>query len=169
MVGVKREKSRTGLRQGFGRGESRVGWGGDRKNGGGRISDWIISCLVKSQSNIHPADRDSTSATINTGETQHHWTNTMTGINLSLAEAIESARELDEDTAREIEAILNNGIFANSPNEAYHRMSRNLQRQSKETQRAFTASVQLRIDYNYRPVQPLGTHFLYSALVQLWI
>ncbi|KAF7359625.1 hypothetical protein MVEN_00686300 [Mycena venus] len=99
------------------------------------MSDWIIPCLVKSQSNIHPADWDSTPATTNTGETQHHWTNTMTGINLSLVEAIESARELDENTAREIEASLNNGILANSQNEAYHRMSRNLQRQSKAAQK----------------------------------
>ncbi|KAF7326552.1 hypothetical protein MVEN_02608400 [Mycena venus] len=105
------------------------------------MSDWIIPCLVKSQSNIHPADWDSTPATTNTGETQHHWTNTMTGINLSLVEAIESARELDENTAREIEASLNNGILANSQNEAYHRMSRNLQRQSKAAQKNIAAEL----------------------------
>ncbi|KAF7335140.1 hypothetical protein MVEN_02265100 [Mycena venus] len=99
------------------------------------MSDWIIPCLVRSQSNIRPEDWDSTPATTNTGETQHHWTNSMTGIKLTLVEAIESARELDENTAREIEASLKNGILANSQNEAYHRMSRGLQRQSKAAQK----------------------------------
>ncbi|KAJ7746136.1 hypothetical protein DFH07DRAFT_1063038 [Mycena maculata] len=84
------------------------------------ISDWIIPCLVKSQSNILPADWDSTPATTNTGETQHHWTNAMTGIKLTLVEAIESAREVDEKKAQEIEASMNNGILANSQNEAHH-------------------------------------------------
>lgn len=113
------------------------------------MSDWIIPCLVRSQSNIRPEDWDSTPATTNTGETQHHWTNSMTGIKLTLVEAIErsvsstciiffrssnscpSAHELDENTAHEIKASLKNGILANSQNEAYHRMSQSLQCQSK--------------------------------------
>ncbi|KAJ7495018.1 hypothetical protein FB451DRAFT_1019860 [Mycena latifolia] len=99
------------------------------------MSDWIIPCLVRSQSNIRPEDWDSTPATTNTGETQHHWTNSMTGITLTLVEAIECARELDENTAREIQTSLKNGILANSQNEAYHRLSRSLQRQSKAAQK----------------------------------
>ncbi|KAJ7241319.1 hypothetical protein B0H12DRAFT_968339, partial [Mycena haematopus] len=99
------------------------------------MSDWIIPCLVRSQSKIHPEHWDSTPATSNTGETQHHWTNLMTGIKLTLVEAIESARELDENTAREIKAALQNGILANTQNEVYHRTSRSLQRQSNAAQK----------------------------------
>ncbi|KAJ6590288.1 hypothetical protein B0H10DRAFT_2332246 [Mycena sp. CBHHK59/15] len=54
------------------------------------MGDWIIPCLVKSQSNIHPEDWDSTPATTNTGEAQHHWTNSLTGIKLTLVQGIES-------------------------------------------------------------------------------
>ncbi|KAJ6550908.1 hypothetical protein B0H10DRAFT_2447027 [Mycena sp. CBHHK59/15] len=66
----------------------------------------------------------------NTGEAQHHWTNSLTGTKLSLVEAIESAREVDENVAREIAASINTGILTNPHNEAYHRMSRNIQRQA---------------------------------------
>ncbi|KAJ7816650.1 hypothetical protein B0H13DRAFT_1663254 [Mycena leptocephala] len=100
-----------------------------------KMSDWIIPCLVKSQSNILPEDWDSTPATTNTGETQHHWTNSLTGIGLSPVEAIEKAREIDENAAREIEASMRNGILTNSQNEAYHRNARNLQRQSNAAQK----------------------------------
>ncbi|KAF8147347.1 hypothetical protein K438DRAFT_1626410, partial [Mycena galopus ATCC 62051] len=73
----------------------------------------------------------------NTGETQHHWTNAMTGIKLSLVEAIETtiARELDERTAREIEASLKNGFLTNIQNEVYHHMARGLQRQTRAAQK----------------------------------
>lgn len=54
------------------------------------MNDWVIPCLVKSQSNILPADWDNTPATTNTGEAQHHWTNTYTGIKLTLVEGIET-------------------------------------------------------------------------------
>ncbi|KAJ7105560.1 hypothetical protein C8R44DRAFT_886506 [Mycena epipterygia] len=41
-------------------------------------------------------DWDNTPATTNTGEAQHHWTNLNTGVKLSVVEAIESGRKLDE-------------------------------------------------------------------------
>lgn len=53
------------------------------------MNDWVIPCLVKSQSNIYPNDWDSTPATTNTGEAQHHWTNSHTGIKLTLVDGIE--------------------------------------------------------------------------------
>ncbi|KAJ7204582.1 hypothetical protein C8J57DRAFT_382857 [Mycena rebaudengoi] len=99
------------------------------------MSDWILPCLVKSQSNIFPQDWDSTPATTNTGETQHHWTNSIIGIKLPLVEAIESARELDERTALEIQSSMNSGILSNPQNEAIHRASRSLQRQTKASQK----------------------------------
>jgi hypothetical protein len=53
------------------------------------MNDWVIPCLVKSQSNILADHWDSTPATTNTGEAQHHWTNSRTGIKLTLVEGIE--------------------------------------------------------------------------------
>jgi hypothetical protein len=53
------------------------------------MNDWVIPCLVKSQSNILPEHWDGTPATTNTGEAQHHWTNSRTGIKLTLVEGIE--------------------------------------------------------------------------------
>ncbi|KAJ7830499.1 hypothetical protein B0H14DRAFT_3143490 [Mycena olivaceomarginata] len=93
--------------------------------------------LKRLQSRMHPEDWDSTPSTTNTGETQHHWTNSLTGTNLSLVEAIErpDAREVDETVAQEIEASMRKGILANEQNEAHHRLSRNLQRQAKAAQK----------------------------------
>ncbi|KAJ7279610.1 hypothetical protein C8J57DRAFT_1125379 [Mycena rebaudengoi] len=99
------------------------------------MSDWILPCLVKSQSNILPQDWDSTPATTNTGETQHHWMNSIAGIKLPLIEAIKSAHELDERTALKIQSSMNSGIISNPQNEAIYRASRSLQRQMKASQK----------------------------------
>ncbi|KAJ7174783.1 hypothetical protein C8R46DRAFT_1252853 [Mycena filopes] len=93
------------------------------------MSAWILPCLIKSQSPMSAEDWDNTPATTNTGEAQHHWTNTRTGIKLSLVEAIESARN-DEAVVREIETSINSGILLNPHNESSHRRARNLTRQS---------------------------------------
>ncbi|KAJ6591397.1 hypothetical protein B0H10DRAFT_1960790 [Mycena sp. CBHHK59/15] len=53
------------------------------------INDWIIPCLIKSQSNISVDDWDATPSTTNTNEAQHHWTNSHTGTKLPPVEALE--------------------------------------------------------------------------------
>jgi hypothetical protein len=53
------------------------------------MHDWIIPCLVKSQSRISADVWDSTPSTTNTNEAQHHWTNSLTGIKLTPVEALE--------------------------------------------------------------------------------
>ncbi|KAJ7805248.1 hypothetical protein B0H14DRAFT_2195848, partial [Mycena olivaceomarginata] len=53
------------------------------------MSKRILPCLIKSQSPMSTEDRDNTSVTTSTGEAQHHWTGSRTGIKLSLVEAIE--------------------------------------------------------------------------------
>ncbi|KAJ6573653.1 hypothetical protein B0H10DRAFT_2104909 [Mycena sp. CBHHK59/15] len=53
------------------------------------INDWIIPCLIKSQSNISADDWDATPSTTNTNEAQHHWTNSHTGTKLPPVEALE--------------------------------------------------------------------------------
>ncbi|KAK6991613.1 hypothetical protein R3P38DRAFT_2659983 [Favolaschia claudopus] len=99
------------------------------------IHDWIIPCLVKAFSNIYPDDWDTTPATTNTGETQHHWTNAMTGKKLSLVEAIE--RLISTDAWQRIggAAALKQGILTNTHNGEYERLSRNSQRQAKAAQK----------------------------------
>ncbi|KAJ6609732.1 hypothetical protein B0H10DRAFT_2193725 [Mycena sp. CBHHK59/15] len=100
------------------------------------INEWIIPCLVKSQSRI-PADVwDSTPSTANTNEAQHHWTNSQTGIKLTCVEAIESAYVVDQKTADEIQMSMRTGILTNAHNEVAHRMARNWQHQSNTAQRA---------------------------------
>ncbi|KAK7036861.1 hypothetical protein R3P38DRAFT_3350628 [Favolaschia claudopus] len=98
------------------------------------IHDWIIPCLVKALSNIYPDDWDTTPATTNTGETQHHWTNAMTGKKLSLVEAIESDERMKVARTRGA-AALKQGILTNTHNGEYERLSRNSQRQAKAAQK----------------------------------
>ncbi|KAJ7451197.1 hypothetical protein B0H11DRAFT_2289039 [Mycena galericulata] len=100
------------------------------------MNDWVIPCLVKSQSNILPADWDNTPATTNTGEAQHHWTNTYTGIKLSLVEGIETARKLDRTVVNEIKTSLTTGVLKNANNELFHHMGRSSQRQSAAAKRS---------------------------------
>ncbi|KAJ7799947.1 hypothetical protein B0H13DRAFT_2390684 [Mycena leptocephala] len=100
------------------------------------MSAWILPCLIKSQSPMSAEDWDSTPSTTNTGEAQHHWTNSQTGVKLSLVEAIESARKLDERVAHEIELSIQSGILVNSHNEAYHRTARNATRHSTTIRKA---------------------------------
>ncbi|KAJ6602957.1 hypothetical protein B0H10DRAFT_2230061 [Mycena sp. CBHHK59/15] len=94
------------------------------------INDWIIPCLIKSQSNISADDWDATPSTTNTNEAQHHWTNSHTGTKLPPVEALESRRKLDLNTAQEIEMSLRTGILSNPNNDISHRMSRNSRRQA---------------------------------------
>ncbi|KAJ6593017.1 hypothetical protein B0H19DRAFT_12002 [Mycena capillaripes] len=94
------------------------------------MSAWILPCLIKSQSPMSAEDWDNTPATTNTGEAQHHWTNSRTGTKLSLVEAIETARKVDEGVAREIGISLKSGVLVNPRNELSHRLARNTTRAS---------------------------------------
>ncbi|KAJ7712276.1 hypothetical protein B0H16DRAFT_1342718, partial [Mycena metata] len=100
------------------------------------MSDWILPCLVKSQSRILPEHWDSTPATTNTGEAQHHWTNTQTGIKLSLVEGIESARSVDWRVVEEVKSSMTTGILPNRNNEMSQCLHRNTTRQSTAARHA---------------------------------
>ncbi|KAJ7932180.1 hypothetical protein B0H13DRAFT_810730 [Mycena leptocephala] len=97
---------------------------------------WIIPCLVRSQSRIPNDIWDTTPSTTNTNEAQHAWTNSLTGIGLTLVEAVETAQKLDRKVADEIEVTLRTGIFANPNNEQSHRVARNAARQSTRARKA---------------------------------
>ncbi|KAJ7922712.1 hypothetical protein B0H13DRAFT_2655567 [Mycena leptocephala] len=97
---------------------------------------WIIPCLVRSQSHIPNDIWDTTPSTTNTNEAQHAWTNSMTGIGLSLVKAVETACQLDREVADEIELTLRTGIFSNPNNEQSHRVVRSSTRQSTRARHA---------------------------------
>ncbi|KAJ7822571.1 hypothetical protein B0H14DRAFT_3146342 [Mycena olivaceomarginata] len=94
------------------------------------MHEWIIPCIVRSQSLIPSDVWDSTPSTTNTNEAQHHWTNAQTGTKLTPVEALESRRRVDERVAQEIEMSLRTGILSNTNNKMSQRMARNSQRQS---------------------------------------
>ncbi|KAF8954362.1 hypothetical protein BDZ97DRAFT_1928449 [Flammula alnicola] len=91
-------------------------------------SSWIIPCILGSQSKILPEHWSTTPATTNVGESQHHWTNTLTGIGLPLLEGIQTARRVDEQVAAEVEASLATGILKNTQTSLFHRQLRASQR-----------------------------------------
>ncbi|KAF7300794.1 hypothetical protein MKEN_01304900 [Mycena kentingensis (nom. inval.)] len=92
------------------------------------MSAWILPCLVRSLSPMSDIDWDSTPSTTNTGESQHHWTNTQTGTKLSLVEAIETARIVDFRVVDDIRLALNSGVLVNPYNHAAHRATKNMAR-----------------------------------------
>ena len=53
-------------------------------------SEWLLPCLIKSHSRIHPDDWDATVDNTNIGEGQHHRINKVTGIGLSAVDGMES-------------------------------------------------------------------------------
>ncbi|KAF8172216.1 hypothetical protein K438DRAFT_1981666 [Mycena galopus ATCC 62051] len=101
------------------------------------MHEWIIPCMVKSQSGISAETWDATPSTTNTNEGLHAWTNSLAGIKLTPVEALESRRKIDSDrdVSREIKMSLSTGILANPNNEMSHRMARDSQRRSAATQK----------------------------------
>ncbi|KAF8133571.1 hypothetical protein K438DRAFT_1947662 [Mycena galopus ATCC 62051] len=99
------------------------------------MHEWIIPCMVKSQSGISAETWDATPSTTNTNEGLHAWTNSLAGIELTPVEALESRRKIDSDVSREIKMSLSTGILANPNNEMSHRMARDSHRRSAATQK----------------------------------
>ncbi|KAJ6503975.1 hypothetical protein C8R45DRAFT_575169 [Mycena sanguinolenta] len=106
------------------------------------MSAWILPCLIKSQSPMSSEDWDNTPSTTNTGEGQHHWTNSQTGTKLTLVEAIETARKVDEAVVREIETSIEPGILLNTRNESIHRRARNTTRAATTMRKSHDAHQQ---------------------------
>ncbi|KAF7314802.1 hypothetical protein MKEN_00954600 [Mycena kentingensis (nom. inval.)] len=92
------------------------------------LNAWTLRCLCKGRSQLTAEQWDSTPSTTNTGEAQHHWTNTQTGIKLPLVEAIETARKLDLAVLSEVQLAFESGILTNPHNELAKRTARKLTR-----------------------------------------
>ncbi|KAK7026129.1 hypothetical protein VNI00_015704 [Paramarasmius palmivorus] len=97
---------------------------------------WILPCLIKALSPMYAEDWDAILPNTNTGESQHHWTNNLTGINLTLVVAVESARKVDNDVARLIKVTETSGVVQNSSNNLVDRVSRNIRRQDLAREKA---------------------------------
>ncbi|KAJ6625162.1 hypothetical protein B0H10DRAFT_2186338 [Mycena sp. CBHHK59/15] len=92
----------------------------------GAQGDERLDCAVSGKIPLaFPDHWDRTPATTNMGEVQHHWTNSLTGIQLSPVEVIESARRVDQGVVNEVQASMITGVLSNCNNEMFHRMSQN--------------------------------------------
>ncbi|CAK5264040.1 unnamed protein product [Mycena citricolor] len=99
-------------------------------------SDWILPCVIKSQSLIPADDWDQADKTTNLNEAQHAWTKARTGIKLSLVEGMESARKLDSQVVRERAVALSSGVDVNPNNGSYQRRARNTTRRANAAAKA---------------------------------
>ncbi|KAJ7360834.1 hypothetical protein DFH08DRAFT_931145 [Mycena albidolilacea] len=81
---------------------------------------WILPSLIKSCSQIDPANWDITDTSTNLNEGQHHWANPQTGVKLTILEAIEIARKVDFKMAREVKDSLETGLLNNNSNNMLH-------------------------------------------------
>ncbi|KAJ6500282.1 hypothetical protein DFH09DRAFT_1289819 [Mycena vulgaris] len=118
------------------------------------MSAWILPCLVKSQSPMSADDWDNTPATTNTGEAQHAWTSSRTGIGLSLVEAMESGRKLDNEVAREIEISIKSGASLQEQKKQVGAEFKDLQVLEKTVRQASTPAFLRAIE---SPVQPVAS------------
>ncbi|KAJ6607632.1 hypothetical protein B0H10DRAFT_2305409 [Mycena sp. CBHHK59/15] len=75
---------------------------------------WILPGLLECLSGLSHEDWITTPFTSNGNETQHHWTNSQTGIGLPARECILRAAKADHAVGEQFEASLASGIMANN-------------------------------------------------------
>ncbi|KAJ7714726.1 hypothetical protein B0H16DRAFT_1701948 [Mycena metata] len=101
---------------------------------------WILPGLIECLSGLSHEEWMTTPFTSNGNETQHHWTNTQTGIGLPARECILRARKADHAVGLQFEASLASGIMASNRNELSHRTARNAKRHTSTVEKAKLAS-----------------------------
>ncbi|KAF8123517.1 hypothetical protein K438DRAFT_2034716 [Mycena galopus ATCC 62051] len=107
---------------------------------------WILPGLLECLSGLSHEDWLTTPFTSNGNETQHHWTNSQTGIGLNAKECIVRAAAADRAVGQEFEASLASGVLANFRNELSHRTDRNVKRHTsavEKTKRAQTGNAKI--------------------------
>ncbi|KAF8145534.1 hypothetical protein K438DRAFT_2097634 [Mycena galopus ATCC 62051] len=105
---------------------------------------WILPGLLECLSGLSHEDWLTTPFTSNGNETQHHWTNSQTGIGLNAKNALAAAA--DRAVGQEFEASLASGVLANFRNELSHRTDRNVKRHTsavEKTKRAQTGNAKI--------------------------
>ncbi|KAJ7766537.1 hypothetical protein DFH07DRAFT_769799 [Mycena maculata] len=101
---------------------------------------WLLPGLIECLSGLSHEDWMTTPFTSNGNETQHHWTNSQTGIGLAARECILRAKQVDQAVGLQFEASLANGVMANSRNELSHCTVRNAKRHTSAVEKAKRAS-----------------------------
>ncbi|KAF8812196.1 hypothetical protein BYT27DRAFT_7221222 [Phlegmacium glaucopus] len=107
-------------------------------------SKWIIPCILKSQSKILLEHWPLIPATTNIGESQHHWTNAISGIKLPLVDGIEATTS----TPRTMYYLRSVPTAGTSPHtELFHRQT-STARKVRETAKiqSTTDTIQVRIE-----------------------
>ncbi|KAJ7049864.1 hypothetical protein C8F01DRAFT_1264748 [Mycena amicta] len=99
------------------------------------MSAWILPCLVKGLSPLSSDDWDATPSTTNAGESQHHWTNTLTGIKLPPVEAIERARIVDTKVEGDVELAFRTGALPNPYSNSAQRKARGVTHDATKTRK----------------------------------
>ncbi|KAJ6628192.1 hypothetical protein B0H10DRAFT_1940740 [Mycena sp. CBHHK59/15] len=101
---------------------------------------WILPGLLECLSGLSHEDWLTTPFTSNGNETQHHWTNSQTGIGLPARECILRAAKADHAVGEQFQASLASGIMANNRNELSHRTTRNAKRHTSTMEKAKRAN-----------------------------
>ncbi|KAJ7032341.1 hypothetical protein C8F04DRAFT_1235480 [Mycena alexandri] len=101
---------------------------------------WLLPGLLECLSGLSHDDWMTTPFTSNGNETQHHWTNTQTGIGLGARECILRAKQADQAVGHQFEASLASGVMASNRNELSHRTTRNVKRHTSAVEKAKQAS-----------------------------
>ncbi|KAJ6598746.1 hypothetical protein B0H10DRAFT_2323670 [Mycena sp. CBHHK59/15] len=97
---------------------------------------WILPGLLECLSGLSHEDWLTTPFTSNGNETQHHWTNSQTGIGFNARECILRAAKADRAVGEQFKASLESGVMTNSRNELSHRTARNTKRHTSAIQKA---------------------------------
>ncbi|KAF9489003.1 hypothetical protein BDN71DRAFT_1512533 [Pleurotus eryngii] len=100
---------------------------------------WMLPTIIQSQSKIHHHNWTITDTSTNMNESQHKWSNGETRTQLALAEAIITARRVDERVASEILDALKTGVLQTSRNDILIRMGRSVTRAIKAGEKAWEA------------------------------
>ncbi|KAJ7883173.1 hypothetical protein B0H14DRAFT_2702312 [Mycena olivaceomarginata] len=101
---------------------------------------WILPGPLECLSGLSHEEWLTTPFTSNGNETQHHWTNSQTGIGLNARECILRAAKADHAVSEHFEASLASGVMASNRNELSHRTARNAKRHTSAIEKAKNAS-----------------------------
>ncbi|KAF9008366.1 hypothetical protein BDQ17DRAFT_1422432 [Cyathus striatus] len=98
-------------------------------------SKWILPTILQSMSHIHPDTWKTTPTTTNTGEGQHYWTTTQTGIKLPLLEAIKIVEKVDRVVSTEVKRAHETAITISRSNTCKHRITRSVKHAASSTKK----------------------------------
>ncbi|KAG7094223.1 hypothetical protein E1B28_007830 [Marasmius oreades] len=106
-----------------------------------RSIDWIIPCTIGGLSPMGP-DWDETPNHTNAGEGQHAWSKERSFKHQKIVSAIQTGRDIDAATLKEVQMARESGVPSNTHNELVDRQTRNATRRNNRATKARTAEKQ---------------------------